>query len=227
MIEGIDRIHLGDGVIDLLPTQQDVDASPVEFIVRANGEGGTYSDLTVLMIVQDVNDVPSEPSLQPLQGEYLVGMNITMISTGSTDIDGDDLEYMWDLGDGTTTGWGADLIITHEYSHEGNFTITQFVRDGRGGENSTSVRLRILPDPDSRNGETGEEDNEKDEGIDPILVFLAVFSLLVLLAVMIAYLIARENRRGYHFEGQDIMEPLSGFRSNSMITARIDEYLEE
>jgi len=65
-------------------------------------------------------------------------LNVTLTSTGTADPDGDPLTYEWDLGDGgTATGQPS---VAHEYAN-GVYTASLTVRDGRGGEDTATVRI--------------------------------------------------------------------------------------
>jgi PKD repeat protein len=49
-------------------------------------------------------------------------------ASGSYDPDGDPLTFDWDFGDGT---YGTGMTPTHVYEHEGNYSVTLTVSDGR------------------------------------------------------------------------------------------------
>lgn len=58
-----------------------------------------------------------------------VDQTIYFNGTGSYDPDGDPLEYFWNFGDGTTTGWTNLSLTFHTYTQAGNYTVTLSVRD--------------------------------------------------------------------------------------------------
>jgi glucose/arabinose dehydrogenase/PKD repeat protein len=63
----------------------------------------------------------------------------------STDADGDPLTYDWDFGDGSAPASGAS--VSHTYTEAGIFTATLSVSDGRGGEDTATVRIRPGNEP--------------------------------------------------------------------------------
>ena len=56
-----------------------------------------------------------------------IGEEITFNASETFDIDGDDIIYDWDFGDGTT---GNGEVITHGYDAQGNYWVTLTVTDG-------------------------------------------------------------------------------------------------
>ncbi|MCW8336338.1 glycoside hydrolase family 6 protein [Vibrio paucivorans] len=55
------------------------------------------------------------------------GLDVIFDATSSTDADGDELTYSWDLGDNKQ---GSGAILEHTYSSEGSYTVTLEVSDG-------------------------------------------------------------------------------------------------
>jgi len=62
------------------------------------------------------------------------GEEITFNASETFDIDGDDLSYTWDFGDGTT---GNGENITYSYESKGNYWVTLTVSDGELDSNMT------------------------------------------------------------------------------------------
>lgn len=73
---------------------------------------------------------------------------LSVIFDGSTSIDPDDdiLTYSWNFGDGTTA---TGKIANKTYSAVGTFIATLTVNDGRGGLNTVSDSIRVLPKPNT------------------------------------------------------------------------------
>lgn len=63
----------------------------------------------------------------------------------SSDLDNDFLTYTWVFGDGTTTESG--VTVNHTYAAAGIYTATLTVNDGRGGQNSTTMQIRVGTPP--------------------------------------------------------------------------------
>ncbi|HNQ67309.1 MAG TPA: PKD domain-containing protein [Bacteroidales bacterium] len=54
------------------------------------------------------------------------------------------MEYYWDYGDGTNSGWISNPSSPHAYTTVGYFTVTLTVRDGNGCENSMTDEIHVL-----------------------------------------------------------------------------------
>ncbi len=78
-----------------------------------------------------------------------VGTLTEVFANGSTsrDRDSDELEYLFDWGDGNATIWGSESSASHCYSHLGNFTVTLSVRDPAGLRDSDTRVLRVEEAP--------------------------------------------------------------------------------
>jgi len=59
--------------------------------------------------------------------------------SASSDPDGDSLTYEWWFGDRTASS--TEVSPTHSYTAAGTYTATLFVRDGRGGVGSKTIRI--------------------------------------------------------------------------------------
>jgi hypothetical protein len=78
-------------------------------------------------------------------------------ATGTTDDTGHYyMRYEWDWGDGSKRTVTSEAVVDHVFETWGEFTVTLTVHDLEGGEASTQVTVRILPDP--RPGEGGLPD---------------------------------------------------------------------
>ena len=66
-------------------------------------------------------------------------LQVSFSGAASTDGDGDTLTYEWNWGDGTAPGTGR--TATHTFTTAMNRDVTLTVRDGKGGVNSTTVRV--------------------------------------------------------------------------------------
>jgi hypothetical protein len=65
-------------------------------------------------------------------------------STQTTDPDGDNVSYMWDWGDGTTSEWlgpfnsGVTMSVNHSWSTKGTYQIRAKAKDTNGAESNWS-----------------------------------------------------------------------------------------
>ncbi|MEM7572750.1 MAG: PKD domain-containing protein [Bacteroidota bacterium] len=71
---------------------------------------------------------------------------VTLDASSSSDLNGDELTYSWDLGDGN---FATGVIVNHTYQNEGNYLVTLTVDDGNGGtDNISSPVIVVAPNCD-------------------------------------------------------------------------------
>ncbi|MFT6810174.1 MAG: cytochrome c, partial [Saprospiraceae bacterium] len=68
----------------------------------------------------------------------MLPLKVSFEGNGSTDLDGENLKYEWDFGDGNTAS-GAD--VNHTYTTPGIFNAVLKVSDIQGDESSSSVKI--------------------------------------------------------------------------------------
>ena len=88
----------------------------------------------------------TRPPVAVANGPYAgsEGASVTLSAAGSTDPDGDALEYAWSFGDGASAN-GAS--VSHTWAQDGDFTVTLTVTDARGLTSTveTSARVSNVP----------------------------------------------------------------------------------
>ena len=102
-------------------------------------------DLTMGLVV--VSNPPETPSLTgPTHG----GINITYTySSSTTDPDGDSVYYLFDWGDGSSTGWlgpnasGSTVSAQHSWANVGNYTVKVKAKDTNGAASGWSDPLNM------------------------------------------------------------------------------------
>lgn len=57
-----------------------------------------------------------------------------------TDVEGDDVAYLWDFGDGSSS---QEASPTHKYGKAGTYTVTVTVTDARGGEAAETLEVQV------------------------------------------------------------------------------------
>lgn len=116
------------------------------YIVRAVGTNGQEEMNTNAVL--EANNSPQKP-IKP-SGETS-GKSNTMYtySTRTTDLDGDQVYYLWDWGDGTQSGWlgpydsGVLVSTTHTWTNKGSYSITVKAKDTFGMQSLWSDPLPI------------------------------------------------------------------------------------
>jgi PKD repeat protein len=115
--------------------------------VHAFGEPGMFEiSVTVTNAADMKSEATAEVTVVPIGSAPMAcfhsnspegwqpGSTITFDASCSTDPDGDELEFLWDWGDGTTTGPSDELSATHEFLSEGEFYVHLTVIDSAGWE---------------------------------------------------------------------------------------------
>ncbi len=108
-------------------------------------------DYAYVSIASPANNPPNKPSMPSGPTSGRPGMEYTY-STSTTDPDGDQIMYMFDWGDGTTTGWlgpydsGVTVEAKHIWSLQGSYEIKVKAKDmphfeGSGWSDPLSVSI--------------------------------------------------------------------------------------
>ena len=71
-------------------------------------------------------------------------LKISLDASKSKDNDGRVATYSWNFGDGTS---GEGLIVDHIYAAAGEYTLTLTVTDNKGGAATSSVQIKVTPQP--------------------------------------------------------------------------------
>lgn len=131
-------------------------------------DDGTARDhANITLTVENVNDPPvAEGSFSHMiihKGEDTPGnANITVrfTSPSVSDQDGDEIEYIWDPGDGSDRAYGPS--VDHTYSRSGNYTVTLEISDGIMKEPLIQTAIVSLPPPNDAGKDGGDDDDGGD-----------------------------------------------------------------
>jgi len=120
--------------------------------VKAKDLAGSESDWSPSTSVKMTNSPPYKPTTPRGPTEGIVGQNYGYyVSTG--DPEGDPLEYFFDWGDGTTTGWQSSNTANHKWLEPGEFQVKAKARDW--DESSWSPTLTVTIEGGSLTVEAG------------------------------------------------------------------------
>jgi len=111
-------------------------ADPADLLDEANESDNS---LTVNITV---NALPI-PAVSLSSTAVRTGENITFNATGSGDPDGDIAGYLFDFGDGGSTGWVDVPVVEHGYADNGTYDGSLAVRDGHGAVSPVKSDFRI------------------------------------------------------------------------------------
>jgi len=135
----------GDGTIESSHSWDTNGIYMVKVKARDQYLEGMWSESLTVVIGNIPPFKPSTPS-----GEISGRINIIYYySSESTDPNDDNLYYMWDWGDDTSSDWigpmasGESVNISHKWSSEGSFNIKVKAKDADGAESEWSDPLSI------------------------------------------------------------------------------------
>ena len=125
-----------NGVVNFIPTPQQLGNQPVSFQVT-NNIGRDVLSYTIF-VLPATNHTP----VANIGGPYtaLIGQSIQFSSAGTSDADGNPLRYFWNFGDGTLA---TNNNPVHIYAGVGDYLVTLFVNDGYGGTASAKTHAQI------------------------------------------------------------------------------------
>jgi PKD repeat protein len=159
----------GDGTVSSQQNPTHAYTSSGTFTVTlkvTNNYGQTDTDTTSATITELSPDqiLPVADAGGPYSG--VVGTPITFDGSGSNDLDGTIVSYLWNFGDSTT---GTGVSPTHTFTIPGNYMVILTVTDNESltHSNSTTVSINVSGSPTiiiaiaSSNIEPIEEENEK------------------------------------------------------------------
>lgn len=125
-------------------------------ITHAYSEPGYYT--TMLMVEDDLEAMSewSTPRGIAVEGNVIprpylfarphyidIGEEVTFNASQSWDEDGKVVLYLFDFGDGTTSGWTSEPVLVHSYEKAGNYTIILYVQDDKGGISTSMSRSTV------------------------------------------------------------------------------------
>ncbi len=84
-----------------------------------------------------------EPELDPLEDVYGDTGESVSFEAVATDLDGDDLTYYWEWGDGETTWVLNDGLASHVYEDSGDYEYRVWVDDGKGHNMTDSAMAYV------------------------------------------------------------------------------------
>jgi hypothetical protein len=112
------------------------------------GEQSGFSQTLTIIVGDGFNNPPNKPSKPSGKTNGKAGEEYTY-SASTTDPDGDQIFYKWDLGDETNNGWigpfnsGEICEISHTWNEKGNYQIKVIAKDINNDESEWSDQLNI------------------------------------------------------------------------------------
>jgi len=104
------------------------------FTYKSNDGSLDSNVVTVALTLNAVNDAPV--AVAGPDGQNGEGGMATFSASGSFDVDGDNLTYVWDFGDGDTA---SGFTVQHAHADQGTYIVTLTVSDGVTSSTDTMV----------------------------------------------------------------------------------------
>jgi hypothetical protein len=125
-----------DQTVDVAFTWEAVEGTHI-LTIEVGDESKTYTEVVA---ANSLPEVTAEiPAAQGGEAKFDTGIEIAF-STDASDLDGDDLTYLWDFGDGVTS---TQANPTHTYSTAATYPVTVTVTDSRGGVTIKDLTVTI------------------------------------------------------------------------------------
>ena len=167
------RWNFGDGTSEILEKVTEhkyLSAMKYEVTLTViDDDGSAVSEVTYAYISQDTSNSPPTANIDVKEHGY-VGEKIQFTGSGSSDPDGDQLDYSWSFGDGQTS---TDENPIHVYNKKGEYVVKLTVTDDSGLSNYSSVAISI---------------EDSTEGIPG-------FEVLFLMIVLLAFVVYRKLQK--------------------------------
>jgi outer membrane protein assembly factor BamB len=115
------------------PTHEYVNPENFTVTLTVTDDNDSVAVDTTWALIRESNEPPNTPSIDgETEGNYGEPYDYTFITT---DLDGDDVWYYIEWGDGTDSGWigpynsGEEITKSHKWSEKGNYTIKAKAKD--------------------------------------------------------------------------------------------------
>ncbi len=166
------------------------------FTFTAHDPMGLNASFNTTVVVVPVNDAPTVPKIRsPDDGAVVGGEEVTFLTDGATDVDGDELEYIWDFDvtddvEGTVRGMNA----THAFTADGLYTVKLTVTDGTA-EVSTSISVSVEGVSRTPQGGDGGSSAEEKSSDAEAASMLTILLLVVVIVLVIVFLLTFKRKK--------------------------------
>ena len=99
---------------------------------------------------ETTNQHPSAPATPTGPSSGNPNVHYTFVTTGSTDPEGQEIEYKWDFDDGSATSWYLPTYI-HSFDAAGTYDVKVKARDELGAESGWSSSITIVISQEAQN----------------------------------------------------------------------------
>ncbi len=154
-----------------------LDEGVYDITVKVRDDDGAESVWSTAVQIQVERRLP-RPYLNSTTVEVFEGEEAFLSGQFSTGFDGHIRFWIFDFGDGSTTGWISTPYTTHVYPEAGEYVVTLRVRDSSGGESVGVDQLTI---------HVMEEEDAQDAEFNWWMVLAIVLLVLLIVALLIVF----------------------------------------
>jgi uncharacterized membrane protein len=196
-------VHLDDttGEIRFTPTNDQVGTHRILFSVWDTGSTLTKRELEIIIIVQNLNDPPSDPSIiDPENGaKYKVNESFDLsASCSDPDIQhGQELNYTWSSNISGIIGYGPGSSVT--LMEPGTHLITLTVTDG---EYETTATVELVIEPLQVVGPSDPSGGDDDDEGSPFSIWLVLGIVLVLAILATVFMVVSRRKAAVATEAE-------------------------
>ena len=142
-----------DAIVDAEYNYWGESSGPYHETLNPNGRGdpvggdGTSIDF-IFFLTKPIDIINSRPTanLQTDKGQALVNDGVMFYGSNSFDSDGRVNRYLFDFGDGDSSGWTTLSLFTHRYSLEGAYSVNLRVMDDYGAVSNPASTMIYVSD---------------------------------------------------------------------------------
>ncbi len=150
------------------------------FLKVTDNDGLNSTGLYLLNLSSTINEKPEAKMVFSI-----TDLTVSFDASNSNDADGDNIQFVWDFGDGTTLATN-ETSIEHNYDEPGEYEVTLTVIDENGGNDTFHRTINVegsSPIDDS------EEKDDENKSSFSAMIFIILFMIIiaVIIAVFILY----------------------------------------
>ena len=116
------------------------------------GLNSSWSGSLSIIVSQESRGASPVPDIQA-PAQVSVNQTMEFNASGSIDVDGEIISYLWDFGDGTTS---TEIHPFHRYHQPGTYEVTLTVTDDEGNVYSKTISVTVTSEGSLDSGEQTE-----------------------------------------------------------------------
>jgi parallel beta-helix repeat protein len=159
-------------------TKNDLPVGQYTIYLKVKDDNGDWSSEVTTTLKIESDEPNNNAPIADIGGPYSGYVNNSIIFDASSSFDpdsGDTISYLWDFGDGSTSN---EILPTHIYVKEGEYSVQLIVLDNHGSQSKSSTNVNITKKVINQNGDSTE--NNGTPGFELITILFAVIVIIIL-----------------------------------------------